>query len=133
MNRSEPNFLYDRWATVARTYVNDLALVDVSSGRHWTFGELFREGESGKRIEGPIAFPHGHEPDFIFSIIRAWRSGVVTCPLEKGQQEISLATLPPGCAHLKLTSATSGTTKCVAMTGPQLAADAANIVSTMRL
>jgi acyl-coenzyme A synthetase/AMP-(fatty) acid ligase len=125
--------LYDRWAAVAREFSREMALCDGGTGQRWTFGELFHEGERCGDNNTRIIFPRGNDARFILSVIRAWRAGRLVCPLESGQQEPAFLELPAHCAHLKLTSASSGTAKCVAMTGLQLAADAANIVSTMGL
>ena len=34
---------------------------------------------------GEIICPQGHSPEFIFSLLSAWRSGKTVCPLEAGQ------------------------------------------------
>jgi acyl-CoA synthetase (AMP-forming)/AMP-acid ligase II len=126
------HYLYEQWLATARTFASDRALVDIASGRAWTFAELSRDAERfppGARI----VFPTGSGPEFVFTLLNAWRSGAVTCPLEASQTPPHIPPPSPNLAHLKLTSATSGASKCIAFTGPQLAADAANIVSTMQL
>ena len=127
------HYLYEQWLTTARACRSEIALVDPASGAAWTFAQLQAEAERGDRAAAPVTFPRGAGPGFILDLLRTWRAGAVTCPLEPGQAPPTFTSLPPECAHLKLTSATSGSAKCIAFTGPQLAADAANIVSTMTL
>src|SRR5262249_49359271 len=78
-------------------------------------------------------FPSGIGVSFVLTVLQAWRSGKVVCPLEVGQLTPTLGRLPDGCAHLKTTSASTGAARHVAFTAEQLAADAQNIVATMGL
>ena len=125
--------LYDAWQKVIQDRGDEVALRDLASGRSWTFAQLDRESET--RLSGApvMVFPKGHAPEFIFDVLRAWRWGVVVCPLEAHHQP--LAVLPPRapCCHLKTTPATTGVPRAVAFTAEQLAADAENIVATMGL
>jgi acyl-CoA synthetase (AMP-forming)/AMP-acid ligase II len=125
--------LYERWRSIAAQGGKEIALRDLPSGRRWTFAELWAVGESWPADSRPVLFPQGNTPEFIFALLAAWRTGAVACPLEPGQSLPHVATPPPPCVHLKATSATTGTARWIAFTGPQLAADAANIVNTMRL
>src|SRR3954467_8962962 len=125
--------LYEAWLLTAKARKNELAIVDFASGRKWTFEQVRAEGENLASAGEKIIYPQGNSPQFMFELLAAWRNASVTCPLESGQQEIRFDTLPKNCVHLKLTSASSGAAKCVAFTAPQLAADAKNIVSTMKL
>ena len=127
------SYLYEKWLVTARTFKSERALIDIASGNSWTFADLLREAERTIPQPSPITYPRGSASEFIFSILRAWRANSITCPLEASQSPPQLPTPPPNIAHLKLTSATTGAAKCIAFTGPQLAADAANIVSTMQL
>jgi acyl-CoA synthetase (AMP-forming)/AMP-acid ligase II len=89
-----------------------------------------------ERTEAPadtILFPQGISADFVFTVLRAWRAGKVTCPLEAGQTAPGFTRLPSGSVHLKTTSATTGVPRLIAFTAEQLAADAENIVATMGL
>jgi acyl-CoA synthetase (AMP-forming)/AMP-acid ligase II len=122
--------LYERWRQIARERRKETALHNFASGRRWTFGELAAAAENPS-APGPIVFPQGRE--FIFTLLRAWRSGQVVCPLEPGQPPPSFVHPPQGCVHLKTTSATTGAPKLVAFQAEQLAADADNIVATMGL
>lgn len=122
--------LYERWRQIARERGKETALHDFASGRHWTFAELAVAAES-ECVAGPVVFPQGRE--FIFTLLRAWRSGRVVCPLESGQTPPNFARLPLECVHLKITSATTSAPKLVAFRAEQLAADADNIVATMGL
>ena len=124
--------LYDRWREVAREFHTEIALRDLPSGRQWTFAELDAAAH-GRESEDAVVFPRGNGAEFVLSVLRAWRHGQITCPLEGSQSAPGCPTPPPPIAHLKLTSATSGVPKIVAFTGEQLAADAENIVATMGL
>jgi acyl-CoA synthetase (AMP-forming)/AMP-acid ligase II len=124
--------LYEKWLNVARAFSPELALMDSCSGQAWTFAELLRRGEK-EESQNLAAFPQGHSPEFIFTLLRAWRSNAVTCPIEVNQMPPVLSLPKWDCAHLKLTSGSTGEAKCVAFTAEQLATDPANIVSTMGL
>ena len=127
--------LYERWLSTANSFQHEIALIDDAADRSWSFGELLRDAQTFKQAatDGPIAFPRGNEAEFIFTLLAAWRRGMPACPLEPGQSAPTLANLPCRCAHVKITSATSGAPKCILFTGEQLAADAENIVTTMGL
>src|SRR5579883_2742146 len=97
--------LYERWRQIAGEHCGEIALHDLTRNRRWTFAQLAAAGESDAGA-GRIVFPQGE--DFITTLLRAWHSGRMVCPLEKGQAAPQLEVLPPGCAHLKTTSATGG-------------------------
>jgi long-chain acyl-CoA synthetase len=122
--------LYERWRQIARENRGEMALHDLASGERWTFAQLATAAEQGD-VARPVAHPQGRE--FVLTLLRAWRDGVVVCPLEAGQTPPVLDALSPGCIHLKTTSATTGAPRVVAFTAEQLAADAENIVATMGL
>jgi acyl-coenzyme A synthetase/AMP-(fatty) acid ligase len=138
--------LYERWKIISAARRDETALRDFASGRRWTFGGLFSEGEKSE-AKGEIIFPNGHSPEFIFQLLAAWRENKIACPLEPGQggasvlasrfdssHQVRLAgTLAPPIVHFKTTSATTGDSRLVAFTAEQLAADAENIVATMGL
>src|ERR1022692_3972889 len=125
--------LYERWHNTVDARRNDLALRDLASGRRWTFAQLFAAGEARPTDPGEIACPQGHSPEFIFSLLSAWRLGKIVCPLESGQTLPDFPPPPKNCAHLKWTSGTTDATRLIAFTAEQLAADAAQIVSAMGL
>src|SRR5436190_1690848 len=126
--------LYDRWLQVAHASPDSVALQDLPRGRSWTFHELAAETKSLQAGLGAVTFAEGTSAEFILSLLRAWRSGHVFCPLEPGQSppEI-LDDFPPNVVHLKMTSATTGASRLVAFTAAQLLADAENITQTMGL
>jgi long-chain acyl-CoA synthetase len=125
--------LYERWHNTARARRNDLALRDLASGRQWTFAQLLADGEARQTDPGKISFSQGHSPEFILSLLSAWRLGKTVCPLESGQVPPDFTTPPKDCAHLKWTSGTTDGARLVAFTAGQLAADADQIVSAMGL
>jgi acyl-CoA synthetase (AMP-forming)/AMP-acid ligase II len=127
--------LYERWRQVARTFSNAVALRDLASGKAWTFDELAADAERGGAAgDGRIAFPQGVSPEFILEVLRAWRTKKIVCPLETGKAIPHFETpLPNDIAHLKSTSATTGSARMIAFSAEQLAADAENIVATMQL
>ncbi|MBC8096053.1 MAG: long-chain fatty acid--CoA ligase [Akkermansiaceae bacterium] len=126
--------LYDRWCQIARAHSSVIALREIVSHRHWTFGELARAAEQGDGIQGEVVFPHSGSAEFIFSILRAWRCGQVVCPMETQQPNPPIPSgLPPEILHLKTTSATTGAPRMIGFSAGQLIADAENIVSTMGL
>jgi len=124
--------LYERWRQIANGRKSEFALSDIASGRRWTFVELFAAGEA-RAVSGPVIFPHGQSPEFILEVLAAWRENLVVQPLEAGQTARPVPLPPPGCIHLKSTSATTGMAQHIAFTGAQLSADAENIVATMGL
>lgn len=125
--------LYDRWREIAREFAGELALRDLPGRRDWTFAELASAAEGSPRLDRDIVCPQGNTPEFVFDVLRGWRDDAVVCPIESGQTAPDLSRPGGKIAHVKITSATSGAPKLVAMTAEQLAADAENIVTTMGL
>lgn len=125
--------LYECWQKVVRERRDDIAMRDLASGQSWTFSQL--DQESGKPFSGGsgIVFAQGNSPDFIVTVLRAWRFGRVVCPLEPNQPPANVPVPPQSCCHLKITPAGTGARRVVAFTAAQLAADAENIVRTMGL
>jgi len=126
--------LYDRWCRIARIHSDRIALYDFGGAQNWTFGELFAAGESVAEPDARVAFPEGTSAEFVICVLRAWRASRIVCPLEPGQSKPDWHVAPPpGTAHLKMTSATTGQQRLVCFTEEQLSADADNIVQTMGL
>ena len=125
--------LYERWRQIAREHRNELALREVRRAEQWTFRQLAELTENIEPAKSPVAFPTGLSVEFIFAVLRAWRAGQSVCPLEAGQKPFAISEPPQTIAHLKTTSATTGDSRLVALTAPQLQADADNIVETMGL
>ena len=127
--------LYERWRTVARDCAGEIALRDLAAKRRWTFAQLAAGTESARapRDAGRLACPTGNGPDFLFTVLRAWRFGQIICPLEKGAPPVISRPPAENLALLKTTSATTGAARQVAFTAAQLAADPENIVATMGL
>ena len=127
--------LYERWREVARECAGEIALCDLAAKRRWTFAQLATGTESARppAAGGRVSFPKGNSPEFIFTVLRAWRFGQVIYPLEAGATPPALQPPPPGICLLKTTSASTGAARQVAFTEAQLAADPDNIVATMGL
>jgi long-chain acyl-CoA synthetase len=125
--------LYERWRQISREHSREIALREVATGRSWSFEQLDAAANALSKENEAIVYPTGSGADFIFQTLAAWRRNAVLCPVEAGSSSPAVAVVPPGTAHLKLTSATTGRARLVAFTASQLAADAANIVSTMGL
>ncbi|PYM14303.1 MAG: hypothetical protein DME18_07050 [Verrucomicrobia bacterium] len=125
--------LYERWRQIVKENRDDLALRNVTSGRQWTFGQLDAAAGNGATTTDPIVYPSGICAEFIFAVLGAWRAGQAVCPLETGQAPWQFSRLPPGCVHLKTTSATTGAPRMIAFRAEQLMADSDNIVLTMGL
>lgn len=126
-------WLSARWLEVAKLYADEWALLELDSGRRWTFAELARAGEETSGKEGSIVFPRGNTADFILAVLRAWQNDQAVCPLEVNQAEPTLTDWDRNWVHFKLTSASTGPARLVAFTAEQLAADARQIVDTMGL
>jgi long-chain acyl-CoA synthetase len=126
--------LYERWRQIARGCPGEIALRDLASNRHWTFRELEMAADVPRDDSQKIAFPTGLSAEFILSVLRAWRSGKIICPVEADQRAPEIPPgLPAEITHLKMTSGTTAAPRFVAFTAPQLMADAENIVATMGL
>ena len=128
--------LYERWQKVVQERQNEIALRDLASGRCWTFSQLNAESEIPLPGKPAMIHPQGNSPEFILSVLRAWRDGIVVCPLDAHHQPLALASVPPPkvlCCHLKITPASRAEPRAVAFTEAQLVADVENIVATMGL
>ena len=125
--------LYGRWRQIVIDHHHERALWDLASGRSWTFGQMDTAVERTAATADRMLYPQGISADFVFTVLRAWRAGKVTCPLEAGQTAPDVSRLPSGSVHLKTTSATTDVPRFIAFTAEQLAADAENIVTTMGL
>src|SRR5580765_4341651 len=125
--------LYGRWRQIVCERRHELALRDLASGVSYTFGQLDAVVEGRPATAETVLFPRGISADFVFTVLRSWRAGKVTCPLEAGQTPPDISRLPTGSVHLKTTSATTNVPRLIAFTAEQLAADAENIVATMGL
>jgi len=124
--------LFAAWKEIVRSRQNELAFVDLASGKHWTFGELDAVCAATRRDER-VFYPCGNGVDFILEVLRAWQNDGVVCPLDEGQKPPALDAWPEACVHLKTTSGTAGAPRLIAFTGAQLMADANHIVESMGL
>jgi acyl-CoA synthetase (AMP-forming)/AMP-acid ligase II len=129
--------LYDLWRHVRDAQPDALALRELATGRSWTFSQLDAAAQH-ETAAAPIVFPQGNDAAFVISVLRAWRHGQLLCPLDLGQtapaiDPAALLSRHPDAVHLKTTSASTGSARVVVFNAAQLAADAAQIVSTMDL
>ena len=127
--------LFEMWQQTVRRLRDTDALVDVGASRRFTFDELDHQvallprslpGEvvTASAADGPASF--------IAQTLRAWRDGAVLCPCEASQPDVSLLRgIPPGIAHVKSTSGTTGSARFVLFRKEQLLADVTNISTTM--
>ena len=125
--------LYERWCDTAEKFRDETALTDHVTRRRWTFGELREAAEREPVAEAAVVYPQGSPPEFIITLLAAWRAGKISYPIEPGQAVPELPGILPPCVHLKLTSGTTGAPRLIAFTAGQLMADAENIVATMGL
>jgi long-chain acyl-CoA synthetase len=125
--------LYELWMETVGRFAKETALIDLATNRRWTFQGLAKEVEALRQPAEPIVYPQGNRVEFVTALLNAWRSGKVTCPLEPSQRIMSFEKVPQDCAHLKLTSATTGQARAVLFKPEQLLTDVKNIVSTMGL
>lgn len=124
--------LYERWQSVARLHADQLALLDTASGQRWTFTQLALAAEQFLLPDHRCATPRGHGPEFLLTVLAAWRVGRPVLPLE-GAAPVVPEPLPVGVVHLKTTSGTTRASQLIGFTAEQLAADADQIVATMGL
>jgi len=130
--------LYERWRQIAREHADEVAVRDIAARESMTFGELASAIESTPAPEAAVFFPQGHDIGFVRTVLLGWKHGRIICPLEQGHVVPDAArrgrlALPPHCAQLKLTSATTGAARMIVFREEQIFADAQNIVSTMDL
>src|SRR2546429_7570351 len=85
--------LFERWDEMAREHRDKLALRDLARGQSWTFAQLASAAEKSIGPDEPVFFPEGISADFVFAVLRAWRSDRVICPLESGQAVPEIAGL----------------------------------------
>lgn len=126
--------LYARWQQVASDRAAETALVDVATGRRWTFAELAEAGHRHPAHPGPVCAASAAGTGFVLEVLAAWREGRVLCPLEPGQEPPrEPADFPSDVVHLKRTSGSTGQPRWVLFTADQLAADVRHIVDGMGL
>ena len=125
--------LYERWQQIAHEHRAEMALRDFSRGREWTFGQLAARAEKGRSGPQPITYPQGLSSEFILAVLISWRDEKIVCPLESGQNPLTVPVPSAPVVQLKMTSASTGIPRMAAFTGAQLAADAENILQTMGL
>src|SRR5438132_11207651 len=99
-----------------------MALRVLTSGEEWTFEQLASKEEKGSASAHNCIYPQGKSVEFVFDVLRAWRSGRVLWPIDF-PQELPTVPEPPGnIVHLKTTSASTGPPRVIAFTASQLIA-----------
>ncbi|MCC6880970.1 MAG: acyl--CoA ligase, partial [Verrucomicrobiales bacterium] len=128
--------LYQRWLTLCNQRGSELALVDLTQQRQWTFAEIQDRLRRLPRAPELVA-PQGFSVETVFATLRAWRDELILCPLEDKNQAAPpapfLQQLPEGICHLKRTSGSTGNPRWIMFKPEQLIADADQIVDTMGL
>ncbi len=127
--------LYQRWQSIADQFSEEQALLDWKSGRAWTFGQLQQEVDRLPSAKAQkMLSANAWTVDLIFETLRAWRDGCLFCPVEGDPPDAAqFEDVAEQIGHVKMTSGSTAQPKLVLFTAEQLAADAANIVSTMGL
>jgi acyl-coenzyme A synthetase/AMP-(fatty) acid ligase len=127
------NPLYPQWLAVAETYGREIALRELASGRDWSFVELRRLAEQAPPCP-KLLHSAAAGPDFVLDVLRSWRDGALLVPDDGSGMDFSrLAVTDRNHCHLKITSGTTGMPRCAMFRAEQLAADAAQIITTMGL
>ncbi len=132
MSARSPSPLYRRWLGVARARADRVAIR--CGDTPLTFAELAAQGEALPAAGGPV-ISDATGAAFVLATLRAWRDAAPFVPLEPGApfDTAALAALPPGVAHVKQTSGSTGDPRLVLFDAAQIAADADQVVSTMAL
>lgn len=132
-NLKDDSHLYLRWLEVLQRYSDEVALVD-SEGISHRFRDLAAAVDGRCAVEKPEVAGVGDGMGFVVSALAAWRDGQPFVPVDSiSPEDALLENLPPGVAHVKMTSGSTGAPRLLLFSGDQMAADAANIVATMGL
>ena len=86
--------LYERWRQIAAEQPQELALIEISSGRRWTFAQLAAQTEQADPGPERVRHPQGMAADFVLEVLRAWRHHQVVLALEAGQTPPNIPTPP---------------------------------------
>lgn len=132
MHPPQANPLYHQWLTVAAARGAEIAIRELASGREWSFAQL-----QVLAAQAPASPPVLHSTArgfaLVIDVLRAWRDGAVLVPDDGSGLVPPLAGLGRELCHLKVTSGTTGRPRYVMFRASQLAADAAQIMTTMGL
>lgn len=126
--------LHATWLSVCQRNGSRRAILDVASGRSWSFDDLAAAASAMPALSGPVRWIRATSIPLIIEVLASWRDHHPACPLEPGQSAPELgSSLPAGCVHLKCTSGSTGAPRLIAFSASQLAADANAIVAAMGL
>lgn len=132
MHPPQANPLYHQWLTVAAVCGTEIALRELASGREWSFAQLQELGAQAP-ASPPVLHSTARGFALVIDVLRAWRDGAVLVPDDGSGMVPPRAGFGREFCHLKVTSGSTGRPRYVLFRAPQLAADAAQIVTTMGL
>ena len=133
MHPPPANPLYELWLTVAEAHADVMAVRNLADGHEWTFAGLRALAEQAPPSP-PVLHTTARGLDLLIDVLRAWRDGAVLAPDDgTGTAAPPRDTFDRDICHLKVTSGTTGRPRHVMFRPEQLAADAAQIVTTMGL
>ena len=123
--------LYHRWLETSRRFASRPAIHE--GGKILTFADLATAVEATPRAVKPVIARTGNLSFFI-EILRAWRDGQAAIPVESDAPEPALQRARMEDIRLvKYTPGASGIPRGIFLTGPQVIADVARLVSAMHL
>ncbi|MCF6313517.1 MAG: AMP-binding protein [Verrucomicrobiales bacterium] len=127
--------LYQRWQHITAQFSQQHALLDWKSGQSWTFAQIQAKLDRRPCLKPrSLVHPNGWQVELIFDTLQAWRDDAILCPVENDPPDRQVfGGIAANIVHVKITSGSTAAPKLILFTAEQLAADAANIVSTMSL
>jgi acyl-coenzyme A synthetase/AMP-(fatty) acid ligase len=133
MDAPQANPLYHQWLTVAAARGAEIALRDLASGREWSFAGLRDMAQQGPPSPA-VLHSTARGVGLVFDVLKTWRDGTVLLADDgSGMAAPPREVLGHEICHLKITSGSTGAPRYVMFQAGQLAADAAQIVTTMGL
>lgn len=130
--------LYPVWQNILQQHADSVAIY-CGNGSRLSFADLQKQLDQQPALKARQIHAVSAEDgvvEFIIQTLRAWRDDAVLCPIETRSSIPPLpdpAAIPLEITHLKFTSGSTGTPRCIMFRAEQLAADPENIRSTMGL
>lgn len=126
--------LYDLWKKTVDAHSAEIALVDIGSGRRWTFREIQAEVDGRPAVSQLALFPGGMDIDLIFETLRGWRDRKVVCPVDDVLPPLKFfENLPEEIAHAKTAPGSWAKERIILFRAGQIAADCRQVVAGMKL